>query len=234
MTNAVNSLKLVGDGDEIYVILAVEKAFGIRVSNAEASRCETVGDLFEIVCSKLNISEARGLRCPTALAFFRLRAALRRSGHMHRISSKTDLRTIFRPHAAKRLRVGLSKETDLELPPLELHPTSVTVLMLVIACGVAVSIWLGSWYPLLGSAILSVASASVLPKTIPERNARFGDFAASCAAWNYGRLSEQAGGTRRGDVWKALTTVVRESADTDFRGEINSQTRFFAARREPC
>jgi hypothetical protein len=230
MTKAANCLNLVGDGDDVDVLYAIEEAFGVRISEAEALRCETVGQLFDIVSSKLNIPDVRHLRCPTALAFFRLRAALRRLGHVHRMRTKTDLRTIFRAHGAKRLHVSLSREAALKLPALELHPASTTALALMMACGVAFSLWFGSWLPLLGSAVLAVILGFVLPKTIPQRIASLGDFAADCAVWNYGRLSEQAGGARRGDVWKALTTIVRESTGTSFTGEMNYDTRFFADR----
>src|SRR5215472_708913 len=230
MTKAANCLNLVGDGDEIDVLYAIEEAFGVKISDAEARRCETVGQLFDIVSSKLNIPEARNLRCPTALAFYRLRAALRRLGHVHRVTTKTDLRAIFRAYGAKRLHLSLSSEADLKLPALQLHPASTAVLTFVTACGVAVSLCVGSWLALLGCAVLAIILGFVLPKTIPQRMASLGDFAADCAAWNYGRLSEQAGGARRGDVWKALTTVVRESAGTGFTGKMNYDTRFFAER----
>lgn len=230
MTSAVDSLNLVGD-DDLELLRAVEEAFGVGISDAEALHCETIGQLFHIVSSKLNLSEARGLGCPTAIAFFRLRAALRRLGHARRASPKTDLRTIFRQHGALRMHIRLARETGLKLPPLELHPTSVTVLTLTVACGVAFSLWVGSDLLLIGSAVLAVISAFMLPKTIPEGAASLGDFAASSAAWNYGRLSAQAGGARSGDVWKALTIVIRESVGSDFKVEMNSDTRFFMERR---
>ena len=230
MTKAADCLNLVGDGDDVNVLYAIEEAFGVKISDAEALRCKTVGQLFDIVSSKLYIPEARNLRCPTAIAFFRLRAALRRSGHAHRMTAQTDLRAIFRAHGATRLHVRLSSEAGLKLPALHLHPASTAVLALVTACGVAVSLWAGSWLPLPGTAVLAIIFGFVLPKTIPQRIAGLGDFAADCAAWNYGKLSEQAGGARRSDAWKALTTIVRESTGTNFTGEMNYDTRFFAKR----
>jgi hypothetical protein len=230
MTKTANCVNLVGDGDDVDVLYAIEKAFGVKISDAEALRSETVGQLFDIVCSKLNIPDARNIRCPTALAFFRLRAALRRLGHAHRTTTKTDLRAIFRAHGAERLHFSLSSETDLKLPALQLHQASTIVLALIAACGVVVSLWLGTWLPLLGSAVLAIMLGFVLPKTISQRIANLGDFAVECAAWNYARLSTQAGGSKRGDVWKALIIIVRQSTGTSFTGEINSDTRFFAER----
>jgi hypothetical protein len=231
MTKASNCLNLVGDCDDVALICDVEKAFGIRISAEEALQLETVGQLFETISSKLTVSEARGLGCPTALAFFRLRDALRRSGHVRRIESKTDLRTIFSGFEAKRRLASLSRATELELPPLELAPPSAVLITLTIVAGAAASLWLDSWLPLLGSTVLAVLLALVLPVAIPERISSLGDFAASCAAWNYGRLSERAGGARPHDVWKALTTIIRESSGASVEDEISSNTRFFAERR---
>lgn len=229
MTEVANCLNLVGDGDDLDVLYALEDAFGIKISDAEAIRCETVGQLFGIVSSKLNISEERHLRCPTAIAFFRLRAALRRLGYVQRMTPKTDLRTLF-GNRARSLHESLSRETDLKLPALELHPATIAVLALTAACGVAFSLWFGSWLPLLGAALLAIIVGFALPQTISQRTADLGDFAVNCAAWNYGRLSKQAGGARSRDVWKAVRTIVRESTGTSFVGEINYDTRFFAER----
>jgi len=226
MNNAANCLNLVGDGDDIEVLHSIEEAFGVKISDEEAFGCETVGQLFDVVSSKLNISKARNLRCPTAIAFFRLRAALRRLGYVHRMTTKTDLRAIFRAHGVRRLHSSLSSEAGLQLPLLQLHPASTAILAFVAACGAFVPLWVGSWLPVLAAAVLAIILGFVLPRTIPRRIANLGDFAVDCVAWNYGSLSAQAGGARRGDAWKALTTVVREIAG--FEGKVNYDTRFFA------
>ena len=136
MTKDSNCLNLVGDGDDIDVLRAIEEAFRIRISDQEAACCETFGQLFEVVSSKLDITEPRRLGCPTTLAFFRLRAALRRLGYMQRMTSETDLRAIFRSHGTIRLHLALARDTDLKLPHLQLHPASINVLIIVIVCGV--------------------------------------------------------------------------------------------------
>ena len=48
-----NSLDLWGDGDEIEMIEAIERAFAIRFENAEAEQLVTMGQLFDLVKSKL-------------------------------------------------------------------------------------------------------------------------------------------------------------------------------------
>jgi hypothetical protein len=231
MINASNCLNLVGDGDELDVLRGVEKAFGVKISNAEAHRCETVGMLFDVICSHLKISDARHLRCPTALAFFRLRAALRRRGYVQRITPDLDLRAAFHAHGGRRMHASLARELGLDLPGLQLDSTSANLLVLVWACGFPLAVWAASWVPLLACTILTIMLGLVLPRTLPEGIARLGDFAVSCAAWNYGRLSEQCGGARPCAAWQAFTIVVRESAGTGFEGEMNYDTRFFPERK---
>ena len=63
---------------------------------------------------------------------------------------------------------------------------------------------------------------------IPRRMARFGDLAVTSAALNYRALSDEAGGARRRDAWKALTIVIRETLDCYL--EINHDTTFYAPR----
>ena len=98
---------------------------------------------------------------------------------------------------------------------------------LVIACGFGLAMWTASWVPFVACATLAIALAFILPRTIAEGIAHFGDFAVDCAAWNYGALSAQCGGVRPRDLWQALTIVVREVSGTGFKGEMNRDTRFF-------
>jgi hypothetical protein len=48
-----NSLDLWGDGDEIQMIEAIERAFAIRFEDAEAEQLVTMGQLFDLMKSKL-------------------------------------------------------------------------------------------------------------------------------------------------------------------------------------
>ncbi|MDC7683057.1 hypothetical protein PQU92_07200 [Asticcacaulis sp. BYS171W] len=45
--NALSSLGLGGDGDEVAAITDVEKAFGVQLNYSEATGWETAGDVFE-------------------------------------------------------------------------------------------------------------------------------------------------------------------------------------------
>ncbi|UWQ14915.1 hypothetical protein K3556_03200 [Aliiroseovarius sp. M344] len=50
---ALNSLDLYGDLDEVEILIAIEDAFGIQVSDDEAQTMITMGDLETVVRQKL-------------------------------------------------------------------------------------------------------------------------------------------------------------------------------------
>ncbi len=229
MKKAVNCLNLTGDGDDIDVLVAVERAFNVKITHTEAERCTTVGQLCELVSTKIGATEQRLLGCPTALAFFRLRGGLRRLGWATRVTRETDLAALLRAHGGRRAYQRLAREAKLKLPDLVLQPESVATIVLTAVSGVALSLWIGSWLPLIGCLILMVLLSYVLPTTIPRDIAELGKYAQNCAAWNYGKLSEDCGGARPGDLWNALVIVVRESSGTGFKGAFSRDTLFFSA-----
>ncbi|MCG7508333.1 hypothetical protein [Mesorhizobium retamae] len=60
-SHGANSLGLWGDGDEIEMIEAVERAFAIRFENAEAEQLVTMGQLFDLVKSKIGNQGAEAI-----------------------------------------------------------------------------------------------------------------------------------------------------------------------------
>ncbi|MCJ2182387.1 hypothetical protein MTR62_06680 [Novosphingobium sp. 1949] len=50
-----SSVGLGGDGDELFAIDDVERAFGVELDKADASRWHTAGDLFASLCEKLPV-----------------------------------------------------------------------------------------------------------------------------------------------------------------------------------
>lgn len=227
---AANCLNLVGDGDDVDVLVSVERAFAVKISDDEAKNCETVGDLFDLVVSKLPPSHSQLAGCPTALAFFRLRAALRRLGYTQRVTPLTDLRPMFHAEGARHFHFILSREVGFALPALQFSVASIAILAFILLAAIAFAFLMGSWLSLLSGVALMMGVGRLLPKTIPRDVAMLGDCAVHCAIWNYGMLSKQSG-VRLRDFWNTLTTVVRESSGTDFAGIMQRDTRFFPERK---
>lgn len=58
-----DTLNLVGDGDDVDVIHGVERTFGIKLTDVEADRTRTVGQLHDLI--ELKYSRTRNARRPT-------------------------------------------------------------------------------------------------------------------------------------------------------------------------
>ncbi len=231
MGSADNCLNLVGDGDDVHVVVDVEKAFGVKIADSEAERCETMGKLFDVVLRKIASARETGLRCPTAVAFYRLRAGLRDCGFTEPITPESNLAEFFRQRGAERVRSALRAKAGFDLPDLVFSSGSRAVLTILWTLGAALSLAAWSLLPLLVAGCLAAGLAFVLPRALRPQVASMRDFTLACTAWNYGKLSEMCGGARPRDVWNALVFVVRESSGSGYRGPIDRDTRFFPATK---
>lgn len=225
-----NCFNLVGDGDDVTVLTSIEQAFGIKISDAEATNCETFGQLFDVVWAKLEKADLVGLRCPSAVAFYKLRAGLGDCGFQGKITLGSELNAFFRQNGTKQTREKLAKKTGLELPHLRLTALSTAVLACIFSVGLIGSVTHSSWLPVFVSALVSAGLMFLLPKEFPRAVANMQGFTNVCTAWNFGQLASTCGGARSSDAWNALAIVVRESAGTSFNGKIDRETRFFPLR----
>src|SRR5262249_22082514 len=100
----MNTLGLIGDGDEYELIRTIERVFAITFTDADYAGFRTVGDIESAVWRYLQAKKLGQNRCATALAFYELRRALKAAGLRHKIRPSTDLNTLFnRPSALTAL-----------------------------------------------------------------------------------------------------------------------------------
>lgn len=107
--------------DYVELILAVEDAFQIHIHDEEAGNVSTVGDLYNLVVSKLDGRDSK--RCLTSVAFYRTRRAIAEALHLERreIRPTTPLEKIL-PRSDRQVRWRRIQESmDLKLPDLQ-HP----------------------------------------------------------------------------------------------------------------
>ena len=89
--------------DAVAIVMYVEDHFGIRITNAEAERVLTVGDLVSLIFGRISNSQEE--RCPTLQAFLTLRAATRaaaRDGSL-RIKPRDHVINILKPWQRREL-----------------------------------------------------------------------------------------------------------------------------------
>lgn len=230
--HSLPSLSLVGDGDGDDLLVSVERAFGTTFDPAEIVAWQTVGDMHRALLARLPIAGVPG-RCATAMAFHRLRRALRDMSGRRGIAPRTPLRAAMAgcdPEAVRaRIRdAGLEPVTSGGIwNPLSL--TEAAWVALVAAVPFAVL----PWWAALPAAVFVGACLALLPSRLPPwrhaRNLTVGGMARETALWNAGQLMAAGADSRPHTVWKALAAVVGADAGLP-AGAITPATRFYDAR----
>src|ERR1044072_9057043 len=108
--------------DSVEILVNVENAFGITISNYEAEKVCTVGDIHNLVWR--NIQGRQSMRCRSQQLFYKLRYTLINKYKVPREAIELDasLNTIF-PKKNRRLKYHkLQKELQLKVPELVLPP----------------------------------------------------------------------------------------------------------------
>lgn len=115
--------------DSVEILVNVENAFGITISNYEAEKIYTVGDIHNIVWR--NIQGRQSMRCRSQQLFYKLRYILINRYKVPREAIELDasLNNIF-PQKNRRLKYHkLQKELQLKVPELALPATWARALM---------------------------------------------------------------------------------------------------------
>jgi len=76
--------------DGIEILMAVEEEFQIEIGYADASKCKTVGQLVEVVCS--HVCHDPKEPCPSQQGFYQVRRALVEALHVKRSTVRPDTR----------------------------------------------------------------------------------------------------------------------------------------------
>lgn len=223
-------LGMVGDGDDVDLLEAVEAAFGVTFTDEEASRCTTVGDLHAALLAKMSHADRGPMSCMAACAFRRLRRATqgpRPSGPMR---PSDPVGGIVDPKRIKESWRSLMAESGLRLPASSIGKRAFWQLASLTLAPLAA-------YPLVGhlslaavavAALLATVLARRLPHELPVEapaESSLGDLARLAAAMNFSTLAAQCGGARTRDVWPALEVLIR--GELSWKGPLGPETRFF-------
>lgn len=213
-----NTLGLDDEWDPIDIVIAVEKAFDIKITDEEARAVIRVGDFADLLQRKLPQSESIG-KCPSAMTFYRVRRALRIVRPDGKLASTSDLSWLDRNYTkAFCEEVRLMHGIVLPGPSatwmgrlgcwLGLLIVAIAILGMVLphASGVRGWVALGvfvSWVP---AWLLNKADHGRLPKHLRSMD----DLVEKTLRLNYGRLVAQGADARPKTVWRHLTQVLAE------------------------
>lgn len=225
MTGAVaDTLKLVGDGDELDLLRVVETSF--EVDFGKRLEWTTVEHMFLALKALRPPSDEVG-SCATSMTFYQLRRA---SPFLTEIDVKPDtrLRNLGIRHPKHFVRV-LEKASGLRLPPANWAITAQGGCLLALTglAGIILSglldgslAYLGYLTVVLGFMLIRFDRGSFDDKS-------FGELARETASLNVARLIDQGADRRESALWRALTQLIATETGVE-RSHIARATRLFA------
>jgi len=219
--------------DVVELVLRVEETFGIDLPDDELQSVRTVGDLYQLVLSKLDGGDV----CLSSRTFYRVRKAMTELLDVpsRSIRPATELQSLLPKSIRREMWMRIAEKTALNLPALE-YPSWFQRLALglgiaaaIVAC-FAANRWAHSYeswaffqgfYIVLliavGCATLAVTwkslhvAASSLGIVLPAKTT--GELARSVLARNYPHIREgaqRAAQTNRNEIWQVLRQIVVE------------------------
>ena len=220
----MNTLDLVGDGDEIELIQEIETGFGIRFDDAKLERLRIIGELYDLVCRKVDFDQ--NAVCLSARAF----RALRDAFPVISIGPKTPIAILRGNHASDREwcretshRSGFDFDLSQSGPIvswacfLSIFTPPALALLWTETSGYGALAWLMLWFAL--------PLFQIAPTHLPQQVATAGDLVRWSMGRNYARLRESGGIGTRADVWLVVCGIARDAAC--FGGPINRDTTLF-------
>jgi len=204
--------------DQIELLLRTEEVFGINIKDEEAVQIETVGDLFELISTK--VPHTGPAQCITQTAFYRARRALGHSGASGaaQIRPATPLSEVVPKGRAERRRFWQScaNEQPLEWPALSLSRTWSLIFLLASTSATYMAalyftpIRTWYWIPVVIGACYAILfwAAPYLRDALPASTV--GDLARQLALLNRDVLQNPGSALSRQSLWELYVELVSD------------------------
>lgn len=209
--------------DSVEILVNVENAFGITISNFEAEKITTVGDIHSVVWR--SVQGRQSMRCKSQQLYYKLRHLLITKFKVHKedIELNASLNIIFPIINRRLLHRKLEKEMQLKLPLLVLPAvweyilriTGVALIAGTLACSLIMvnGFHYTSWLYLLPGLgiVLTVFFSNVLDgvRTV-FAPATLKDYTQVVLSLNYTTLIQQ-NGTNKMEVELIINNVIAET-----------------------
>jgi hypothetical protein len=131
--------------DAVELVMAVEEKFGVSITDEEATKAVTVGDLKQIVKTKLDITDADGCLTQRAFHLIRKKATAEFGVSRRNLKPDTTLETIVPQYTRReswqnfQVALGVAELPELVRP----HAVNLTITVFVLT-GVVLPVWYGS------------------------------------------------------------------------------------------
>jgi hypothetical protein len=230
--DALATLDMCGDGDEVYLVEYVEQVFDIKFADAEMEATMTVGDLFARILERFPEPAERRRVCLSACAFYALRRSLSATHPRYPLTLQTSLSPFANRESVRALWARLESDAGLCMPRLRIGWTPVGPLLSALR---KLPRWAGF---ALGVIAMPIAVALAVPsffatalfvRQLPAYVDTLGDLAREVSVINFGRLSRRYNSYRVIDLWEALVSAIRFELGTE--GVIGPKTTFMRVTR---
>ena len=203
--------------DGVELILAVEDAFQIHIADDESGNVWTVGDLHNLVVSKLQGQDSK--RCLTSAAFYRTRRGIVDTLGIDRreVRPATPLEVILPRKSRREKWRSIQAAMKMKLPDLQ-HPGWIQLGLLTIGVVLAVTAGVHGGFGYGSIALLAflglviggflIRLSPVLAVAFPNHDATVGDLVRDVLAMNHARLVDEVGSWNKKDVLEALCRVI--------------------------
>lgn len=223
---APNTLGLDDDLDSVELVIAIERAFDIKVADQDAAQIYSMGDLHDLVMRSLD--GAGGEKCQTSMSFYRVRRFLKLVVGDIDISPSTQLKSLW-TKSPRRLFDQVQRYCDLRLAPLT--QTNVTglgaLIVLAALLGLPVLLIARSDASILATAgallVVGFALTRLDPLAFGEMTT-VGDLARRTAMQNYGTLARNGGRTSSDTIWEALVEIAQPFSENLSTAQIERDT----------
>lgn len=144
--------------DLVELVMEVEDAFGIEISDEEATRCDTVGKLIAVVRDK--VGDRTPEICLTSRTFYRLRRVLMANLGIERRQVRLDSALAeLLPSKMRRAQWNALRDAGICVPPLELTKRQIACTgSLAVMSSLGVGVYSNDW----GLLVISAATFLVL------------------------------------------------------------------------
>jgi len=205
----MQALNMDGD-DTVELLVSCEDIFEIRISNDEALLVETVGDLFELVRSKIDSNEDNK-KCASAMAFYRLRRALISLNVKNPLLPSSDLSFLEKLYTKPFVK-KLEERSGLTLPrPVYdyVGRLGLSILIASFLVGFAMLVVKSSLpFVFIGTGVFGMLMMRIDRGRLPNAFRKTRSFVKETTLQNYGRLIRQGAHLSEPGLWAILTDVI--------------------------
>lgn len=204
--------------DGVELILAVEDSFRVQLPDEDVGRVATVGDLHELVVSRLELGSVvrrDSARCLAGPAFYRVRRAIAQTmgTGLRTIRPSTTLRSVIPPRNRRARWSEIEGETGLRFPDRPISLAQVCVFLTGVAgcIGWGVIREAGRVLPGITGLLAGTVFAMITDPWLavfPRQMLTVGDLVRDVVALNHGHLTAEARGWTREEAWESLCRII--------------------------